>query len=63
MTLTPSGGNPFRSVSVAPSVLIVEVPLAGSGSAGSIEISISPVKFPDGVSIVRGCADTCVVLK
>lgn len=50
------------SVSVAPSVLIVTVPLAGSGAAGSIEMSAS-VTFPDRVSFVRGCADTCMVLR
>lgn len=49
------------SVSVTPSVLIVTVPLAGRGSAGSIEMSAS-VTFPVEVSFVRGCADTCVVL-
>lgn len=49
------------SVSVAPSVLIVTVPLSGSGSAGSIEISTSAT-FPVKVSFVRGCADTCIGL-
>jgi hypothetical protein len=38
MTVTPSGGNAFMSVSVAPSVLILTVPLAGSGSPGFIEM-------------------------
>ena len=41
------------SVSVASSVLIVTVPLAGSGAAESIEMSAS-VTFPDRVSFVRG---------
>jgi hypothetical protein len=61
MTYTPSGGNAFISVSVAPSVLMVTVLFAGSGSAGSIEISTS-VTFPVEESFVSGCADTCIVL-
>jgi hypothetical protein len=53
MTVTPGGGNSLISISVAPSVLILMVPLTGSGSPGFIEISISSVRFPVGVSFWR----------
>jgi hypothetical protein len=53
-TVTPSGGNVFMSVSVAPSVLIFTVPLTGSGSPGLTEMSIYSVEFPVGDSFARG---------
>jgi hypothetical protein len=53
MTVTPSGGNASASVSVAPSVLILTVPLAGNGSSGFIEIPPS-VKVPVGVFLYEG---------
>ena len=45
-------GIAFMSVSVAPSVLILTVPLAGSGSTGFIEMS-TPSGVPGG-SFTRG---------
>ena len=51
MTVTPGGGNSLISISVAPSVLTLTVPLAGSSSPGLIEMSTSSVRFPLGASL------------
>jgi hypothetical protein len=51
MTVTLGGGNSLISISVAPSVLTLTVPLAGSYSPGLIEMSRSSVRFPLGASL------------